>query len=50
MKNGIEGLLINDPFTTYSHVHFNIHNGSSIDSYPGISYLFEHMYLSTTKN
>ena len=50
MKNGMEGLLINDPFTTYSHVHFNIHNGSSIDSYPGISHLFEHMCLSTTKN
>ena len=50
MKNGMEGLLIHDPFTTYSHVHFNIHNGSSIDSYPGISHLFEHMALSTTKN
>ena len=50
MKNGMKGLLINDPYTTYSHVHFNIHNGSSIDSYPGISHLHEHMALSTTKN
>ena len=50
MKNGMKGLLINDLYTTYSHVHFNIHNGSSIDSYPGISHLHEHMALSTTKN
>ena len=45
----MEELLINDPFSTYSHIHFNIHNGGSIDSYPGISHLFEHMCLSTTK-
>ena len=50
MKNGMKGLLIHDPYTTYYHVHFNSDNGSSIDSYPGLSHLYEHMALSCTKN
>jgi secreted Zn-dependent insulinase-like peptidase len=50
MKNGMKGLLIHDPYTTYYHVHFNSNNGSSIDSYPGLSHLYEHMALSCTKN
>ena len=50
MKNGMKGLLIHDPFTTYYHVHFNLQNGSGTDSYPGISHLHEHMALSVTKN
>ena len=50
MKNGMKGLLIHDPFTTYYHVHFNIQNGSSTDSFGGLSHLHEHMALSTSKN
>ena len=50
MKNGMKGLLIHDPFTTYYHVHFNIQNGSGTDSFGGLSHLHEHMALSTSKN
>ena len=50
LANGMKGLLIHDPFTTYSHVHFNSENGSITDSSPAISHLHEHMALSCSKN
>ena len=50
MKNGMKGLLIHDPYTTYYHVHFNLNNGSSIDSFPGLTHLYEHMACSCSKN
>ena len=43
MKNGMEGLIIHDPFATFSHVHFEVENGCFTDTIPSISHLVEHM-------
>ena len=42
-KNGMLGLLINDPYTTYSLVELNMPNGSFTLTVPGLSYFSEHM-------
>ena len=43
VKNGITCLLINDPYSSYSHININIPNGSFTETIPGITHLGEHM-------
>lgn len=50
MKNGMEGLLIHDPFSTISHIHFEVENGCYSDTIPSISHLAEHMIYGGSKN
>ena len=49
LKNGMVGLLVNDPFAKYSHVHFHILHGFSIDTVEGLSHLGEHMILQSNE-
>ena len=50
MENGMKGLLINDPYSTISHVHFEVEYGCFIDTISSISHLAEHMILQGSKN
>ena len=50
MKNGMIGLLINDFYSTISHVHFEVQNGCFTDSMPSISHLAEHMIFQGSEN
>ena len=49
-KNGMTGLLINDPYTTYSHVNLNIPNGSYTETVPGLAHFGEHMVSGGSEN
>ena len=49
-KNGMTGLLINDPYTTYSHVNLNIPNGSYTETVPGLAQFGEHMVSGGSEN
>ena len=42
-KNGMTGILINDPFAEYSQVSLNIPNGSYTETVPGLAHFGEHM-------
>ena len=46
----MEGLLIHDPFSTISHIHFEVENGCYSDTIPSISHLAEHMIYGGSKN
>ena len=50
MKNGMTGLLINDPYTTISHVHFEVEFGCFIDTLSSLSHLAEHMIFQGSAN
>ena len=50
MKNGMEGLLIYDPYATISHIHFEVEAGSFIDTISSISHLAEHMIYQGSDN
>ena len=50
MKNGMEGLLIYDPYATISHIHFEVEAGSFIDTISSISHLAEHMIYQGSEN
>ena len=50
MKNGMIGLLIYDPYSTISHVHFQVEGGCYIDATPSISHLEEHMIFQGSEN
>ena len=43
MKNGMIGLLINDPYSNIFHVQFEVGNGQLMDTVPGLAHLDEHM-------
>ena len=45
MENGMKGLLISDPYSTISHVHFEVEFGCFIDTIWSLSHLVEHMIL-----
>ena len=42
-KNGMIGLLINDPYAQYSQVTLSIPNGSYTETVPGLAHFGEHM-------
>ena len=42
-ENGMTGLLINDPYATYSQINLNIPNGSYTETVPGLAHFGEHM-------
>ena len=42
-KNGMIGILINDPYAEYSQVSLNIPNGSYTETVPGLAHFGEHM-------
>ena len=42
-KNGMTGLLINDPFSSYSFLELTLGNGSYIDTVPGLAHFAEYM-------
>ena len=42
-KNGMIGLLISDPFSSYSFLELSLGNGSYIDTVPGLAHFAEHM-------
>jgi len=42
-KNGMTGLLISDPFSSYSFLELTLGNGSYIDTVPGLAHFAEHM-------
>ena len=50
MKNGMKGLLINDLYSTISHVHFEVENGCFTDSISSLSHLAEHMIFQGSDN
>ena len=50
MKNGMVGLLIYDPYATFSQIHFQVEAGSFIDTISGISHLAEHMVYQGSEN
>ena len=50
MKNGMHGLLINDPYSTISHIHFELENGCFTDSISSLSHLAEHMIFQGSEN
>ena len=49
-KNGMLGLLINDPYTTYSLVELNMPNGSYTETVPGLAHFGEHMVAGGSEN
>ena len=49
-ENGMTGLLINDPYTSYSHVNLNIPNGSYTETVPGLAHFGEHMVSGGSEN
>ena len=46
MKNGMKGLLINDPYANIFHFQFQIENGQLMDTINGLAHLDEHMICS----
>ena len=42
-QNGMIGLLINDPYSSYSLVDLNMPNGSYTETVPGLAHFGEHM-------
>ena len=44
------GLLINDPYSTKSHIHFEVEAGFFIDTISSISHLAEHMLYQGSEN
>ena len=43
IKNGMIGLLINDPYANIFHAQFEVGNGQLMDTVPGLAHLDEHM-------
>ena len=48
-KNGMIGLLINDPYADYSQVTLSIPNGSYTETVPGLAHFGEHMVSGGSK-
>ena len=42
-KNGMTGLLISNPYSSYSFLELTLGNGSYIDTVPGLAHFAEHM-------
>ena len=49
-QNGMTGLLISDPYASYSFVYFSIPNGSYTETVPGLAHFGEHMVLGSCEN
>jgi secreted Zn-dependent insulinase-like peptidase len=49
-KNGMTGLLINDPYAKYSLIDLHIPNGSFTETTPGLAHFGEHMVSGGSQN
>ena len=49
MNNGMNGLLINDPFAEFGHFNIFVPNGSYTETVPGLAHFSEHMIFGGSK-